>query len=380
MAKTPIATIASDTHCVPCAWVGRPELRGDAFYAFELTINETIKRELPLLLAGDIIDIPHPDAETAAFLRRQAQRMRQAKLPWKYVLGNHEQTNPPWLAAVHDWPENISGRADDAIGDLKLYGLNFTPFDRLPEELAKVPEDTDVFLCHQAWEEFMGRLMRSDGSLGLIPAAKLVITGDYHVYKTMSVTGSLGRPMQVLSPGSTTQTTIDEVEPRRFHILYDDLTTSPVKLPGRPQLAPPPLVTEEDLENFLRELDGEIAQAVDGAKRLPEHLRKPILRVTYHVTIPNVYSRLKEAIGDKAHFFRKEERPERVEQEQTREKKRSAVQAGLVGCLEEEVPDRKSPLYRFTRRLLEEAQTGEKPDKVLAKLREEFLGTSKSDV
>lgn len=375
--RKPVAAIVSDTHCLPNAWVGRPGLRGDAFHAFETAVSVAIKKGLPIIACGDVIDVPNPASAVARFLRRQARRAKSAGLGFYFILGNHELTDPPWLAAISDVPVSLHKRTVE-INGLKFYGLDYTPFDRLQQELAAVPEGTDVFICHQAWEEFMGKMCRTDGSLALIHNARFVITGDYHTYETKQIATVQGKSIRVLSPGSLVQTEITEVDPRCMHILYDDLTTEPIELKGRPQLAPPKLETEQHLEAFLENVDNQIAQAIADAEDLPEQLQKPIIRVEYSTTIPDVFRRLTKAIGDKAHFFRKEDRPATPEQDTDRKKKRNAVQAGLVGCLSEVVPDEKSDLYRLTRALLEEVQRGEKPEVVLQRLKTDFLQGAES--
>lgn len=369
-----IATIVSDTHCMPNAWAGRPGLAGDAFYALRSAVDFTIGAGLPLLLAGDIIDVQTPPPSTIWFLRRQMSRMEKAKLPVFYVLGNHEVTDPPWLKAVHDWPECLHDKTR-TIGGVSFFGLNFTTFDKLGEALQKISPHTDVLLCHQAWQEFMGTMCRTDGSLAMIPHVKLTITGDFHGDRTLQTTNAQGQPMTVLSPGSLVQTEISETEPRRLHVLYDDLTTHAHDLVGRKQLEPPTLHTEEDLDAFLKEVDEQIKQAEAWAAKegLPTELHKPILRVTYDTRIPNVFRRLQQAIGEQAHFFRRELPREVAPKEKAKKKKRDASQLGLIGCLSEVVPDVESRLYKSTRSLLEAVQRGEKPELAIQKLREEFL-------
>lgn len=374
MAKQPIAIIASDTHCVPHAWVGRPGLAGDAYHAFKQVVSAAIKQKLPLILAGDIIDMQDPPAETAQFLRKQFDRMEREKLDVLYVLGNHEITEPSWLAAVHDWPRCLH-RSTVQLAGYQLTGLNFTPYEQLQAELDHVKPGTDILVCHQAWVELMGTLCRTDGSLAQVPYARLTITGDYHKFEQLKILNANGKPMRVLSPGSTVQTEITETEPRLYHILYDDLSIKSVDIVHRVQIEPPVLQVEVDLQRFMSDVDSQIAEAVKEGEqlRLPEQLLKPIIRVTYNVTIPNVYQRLKNAIGDKAHFFRKEIRPEPPEKAAKQKKLRDAVKAGLIGCLSEVVPDVDGPLYKNTRALLEAAQRGEKPELTLQRLRQEFL-------
>lgn len=375
MAKgKPAALVISDTHCMPSAWVGRPGLVGDAYFAFEQAVDYAIKKNLPLLILGDIIDSIEPPPETVYFLRKQMDRMAGCMLQVKYILGNHESTKPPWLLAVHDWPECVDGLRFSVNG-VRCYGISFTPFDRLPERLADVPKGIDVLLCHQAWTEFMGTMCRTDGSLAMVPHAKLVLTGDYHKCETLELLNAQGQPMRVLSPGSLVQTEIRETEPRQMHVLYEDLTTQAVPLTlRRPQLEPPVLHTEEDLEGFIKTLASHLKTCADRLpEELPENLRKPIIRVTYDTRIPEVYRRLETAVGDEAFFFKNPLPREQPEQQERLKQKRDAVKAGLVGCLQDVVPDKKSELYLRTRALLEAVQRGEKPSVALQQMRKEFL-------
>ena len=243
-----------------------------------------------------------------------------------------------WPTHVHKQTFTIEGK--------QFYGLDWTPPDRIEEELAAIPEGTYFLVCHQVWREFMGdTVCQPECNLSMVSSAREVLTGDFH--ETTSADNGAGIVMH--SPGAISMRSMGESPSKYFFYFSDGIEglrpMEAIQLQTR-EMAEVTIDTERALEAFIQR---EPAAKVAG---LPKELEKPLLRVNYCDDILEVYERIVTAVGDTAHLFLY---PQRIREDigEVDEELRERIRGqGLVGCLSQ-VEDEDSDIYRTTLRLLQ---------------------------
>jgi len=355
----PVALFFADSHLDQAAWSSRPTLRGDSQFSFQYIVDKAIELGVDHIVgAGDLIDVKKPDTATARFLRRQISRLQSAQIDFYFTQGQHEYSLPPWLKALHNWPTWSHQKWFSIRDDAVVYCIDWTPADMLQDELAKVPEHTDILVMHQVWDEFMGEIRGCEGSWSHVPYASVLFTGDYHDThylegdKGRAFVGANGQPLTVISPGSTNLRKVDEPEAKHFFLLFSDWSWRKCKIPTRHVLRPV-LSDDDDLEDFLSNSEKLISKHCELAEQegLPPGLFDPIVHVTYPEDLDNAFKRLRRTLaGQGAHFFHKAIPIETPEIVVSRQRRQEVVERGLTGCLELLVPKDDydyAPLYRL---------------------------------
>lgn len=333
-------------------WAKHPELWGDSYYSFNQIVNYAISNKLPLILAGDIINVKRPDARTIGLLMDRINDMAAAKLEIYFIQGQHELNREwPWMN-THKAPLHIH-QVPFEIGKRKFYGLDYVPADQLQQELDKIPIGTDILIGHQVWREHMwyaGAKVAGDGAFADIPYVKEVITGDFHAHKVTTYKGKHGQDMTVVSPGSTYMLALDEDPRKFFFVLYDDMTVASIPIKTRPFIRTR-IGSVASLEAFIRK-HGTIDKQHPVDPELPGPLRIPIWHVEFYDNVPDVVKRLEQVAIGKAHLFL---RPLRIRDEVPSvedEKSQSvAIQPSLEGYLPYCIPT-DDPSYNTALRLL----------------------------
>ena len=340
----PMFVVSADWHLCRSAW-RRSGIDGDAAYGLRQVVDLCLSLDVPLLAAGDLLDTTDPDPDDVRVVREQMDRMATAAIPVFYVQGQHElDRQRPWLSAIHTWPTYVGdpSEAHDFCGRLRIRGLDWQPAGRLQEELAKPRGDkADVLLCHQAWRDFMGGDgSRSEGAFTEV-RDHLVLTGDYHRHVVATYT-PLGGPSvsgTAYSPGPTHMTSIDEPERKAVFLFVktDDmdchfgLRAESVWLRTRPVRRFAVHDEGELVELLTHGLPLALEAAAAEAADLPDHLRRPLVRVAYAADIPGARRRLEAACRDLFHLFPKcLPTPAAVE---TRAAARRIVEGGLGAAL-----------------------------------------------
>lgn len=294
--------IASDLHLSAHTWSRHPELRGDAFFALRQIVDYALRERLPLLLLGDIFDSTRPDPETVTVWCQQMQRMEQAGLMVYYIIGNHDFTSVYW-PSVHHWPTSIHEKSVIIARNMIVYGLNYTPPDKLPEALAKVPPGC-ILAAHQAWHDIQGG-SRTDASFASIPVpVQMVLSGDYHICGMYDGPGFDGSRVQGLSPGSTNLRAWGE-KTDKFAIvceLADTQAGEELRFHRVPLRVRQFLDLRADDETQLAQVLQQLGNTLWDPS-LPEELQKPAVRVKYAEEIPEAYVRLIRTISTNFHFF-----------------------------------------------------------------------------
>ncbi len=292
----PLVAYTSDWHCSRSAWkrVDHPE--GDSYCSLRQIVDFCLEWKTPLVAGGDLFDDLKPDTHTLRFAFDQMDRMRAARLPVLFTQAQHDRADPPYLS-LHPWPTYIHNRLvevplPDGSG-LKVFGLDHTPFDRLQEALAAVPEGVDLLVVHQVWKDFMG--FGAEGELAWAAARKpkAILTGDYHVHRQILVDG-----VPVYSPGSMAMMDVSESERKYFYTLCDDGNVMSVSLRCRPVVRVE-VRSEGALEDLLGDLDGLCRED----ESVPEGVRKPILAVSCPPAMVGAATRVRKVLGSRAFLF-----------------------------------------------------------------------------
>jgi len=340
-----IAVICADTHLAPRAWAGRP-ITGDAYYSFQQIVGAACERELDLIIAGDVLDTRQAGPETVSVLLEGLTRLTVLGRRTFAIQGQHDMNALPWT--VVGGAEHLN-RVPLTLGGRTFYGLDYQPAGKLQEELDAIPPGVDVLVAHQVWEDFMGLRAGPQGAFADVPRVPLMLTGDFHERKIVRTHGKDGQALTVLSPGSTCLQEISEPSVKCYGVLSDDLRVKWLALDTRTVIRWPDILTPEDLEKFLDEIDQDLGDDAAMASSLPKELRTPLLRVVYTHHQPDVPHRVRRAVGARAHLFFKELAPDRPAPPLQREG-RSLT---LVGCLPEVVDPRKDKdLYALATRML----------------------------
>jgi len=358
------------------AWTSRQSLEGDAYYSFRQIVDYAIEHKLPIIAAGDLIDKQRNESRVVAFLSEQMRRLRDADVWFLYIQGQHEYQPIPWLSALSDWPDHLDAQVIDLPAGISVGGYDWSTPDVLEVKLGHGAANADVLVMHQVTQEWMGGIAPGEVAFTQIPDVEALIIGDYHELSGVEHhKGAQGQPLTVLSPGSTCMQSISEPVNKYFYVMYDDLSFEAVPLKTRKVLKPNEIWLPEQLDTFVEnvghQLDGAVQRAIDS--EFPGELHKPILYVKYSSQLEDAYRRLERAIGDRAHFFYKELRPEATEeQKKQRQVREQILVSGLVGALPEVAPSKESTRYCIAYELLQ----SKNPREVLSRLRTERLGLS----
>lgn len=368
----PIAVVTSDCHLQSYTWAKYPNLCGDSYFSFKQIVDYAIEGNIPLFLAGDVINVKRPDPRTVGFLMDQVNRMKMAGLDIYFIQGQHEMNRErPWLHA-HDMPLHLHRHTLELEGIL-FYGLDYVPADQLQLELDDIPVGMQVLIAHQVWREHMGEKMPSEGSFSDVPYVRNIITGDFHAHKVTHFDGKHCQPVTVMSPGSTYMLTLDEDPKKYFFVLYDDLTVESIRIHTRPYYKTR-IGSNDSLERFIsarpytdgRNMKGELLD-------LPDNILKPIWHVEYYDNVPDVAQRLFQVADDIAHLFlrpiRFKDETTQVEEEERRQS--ISIQPSLEGylpyCVKKDDPGYATALRLLNsnepraelRQLVEEAEAAE---------------------
>lgn len=269
-----------------------------------------------LVLLGDSVD---KQRNRAAAVMPLVSQLRNAKdtiadLDIGFIQGNHDYDVPPWLAVPGvQW---LDQQVIDIHGHW-FYCLDFRPRDDIQELLAGgLPDGVTGLLMHQTWSNFMGDVAAPQCGFEDVPEpVRRIVTGDYHgeaILKTYR--GKGGQKILVCNPGPTSMQEITEPDEKCFAAMRADGTFELIPLKTRPVLRSDALLNADDMEKFVAEVGQAVDTAVQtaAANHLPEELWRPLLQVTYTHAIPEAKARIEKVIGDKAHLFLKELKPEKV--------------------------------------------------------------------
>lgn len=344
----------ADTHLEDGAWSTRPGIYGDAYCSLEQIVTFCLKRQLPLVLGGDVLEKKNNSARPIAMLCEQMSRMQAADLPVFYIQGNHEyDRNAPWLS-VHPWPKHLHSLPVTLSGTT-FYGLDWLPRGEIQQAFSAIPPTVDILITHQVWDEFMKGLGRIECVLPDVHHARVILNGDFHPTKEVSGVGAQGQQIRMLSPGSTCMQDCSESPDKHFFVISRDTA-------GEIVFEPQQLETRNFLDYQVRDqamLDelcaGGLAATIAALPKKRAPIDKPIVRVKFDKNLPDAFLRLTTAAGEACHFFC-EALPERrgeAAKAQGRSGTRNDLLAALVELLGEDTQE-----YKLAAKLVSAEEPG----------------------
>ena len=141
------------------------EREQDLYKSFEKLLDLAIAMEVDAItVSGDLLHTNRPTSATIAFLKECNNKLMDAKIPAFVVAGNHDQAKPNWLQNLCDsgsYTEGVGGffvlkNEHVQVGTMKIFGAPFTnKNDWHTNVYEKVPQDTDILLMHQSFNEFI---------------------------------------------------------------------------------------------------------------------------------------------------------------------------------------------------------------------------------
>lgn len=305
----PLFVFCADLHLEDGAWTTRPGIYGDAYYSFRQIVDYCIEHKLPLILGGDVLEKKSNLARPIAQLCAEMDRMERADVPLFYIQGNHEyDRNAPWLS-VHTWPKHMH-EASFNISGAKVCGFDWLPRGDIQDAFTRVPQNTDILITHQVWKDLMGNVGRTECELTDVHHVQTVLAGDFHVTKIVESVNAQGKPIKMLSPGSTCMQDMGESPEKFFFVIGRNAATSaiewaPVNIKTR-GLISYRVETQEELDDICAgKLVREIISATEVAvaNGLPLEIQKPLVRVKFDKHLPDAYLRVVTCVGEQAHLF-----------------------------------------------------------------------------
>lgn len=287
--------VFADAHVQERAWAARP-LYGDSFWALEQVVSGAIGLGATAVIgAGDLLDQQRNRSSPITFWYRQLSRLQAAKIPFFYVEGQHDQDTPPWLSG-HANAFSLHRRTV-VLDGWKVYGVNFCRESTLLDELRAVPADTDLLVCHQAWQEWVGP--SGQASLADLPDVPWVFTGDFHDHRVEKH----GR-RTVCSPGSLAMQSLNEPRRKGYFVLDRKTGLSWKPIRSRPFVR----LRFTNVETVRERLRTVLRRLRRVTESLPEPLQLPLI-VVEEVPGPQEEAML-ASFGDQAHLvFRRRRGP-----------------------------------------------------------------------
>jgi hypothetical protein len=295
----------ADVHMERWPYVDRRKLEWDAKFGLEQVVDKAVELDAEwLFLLGDNFNVRHPSGEEVETLLRQTHRASKAHINTGFIQGQHCWQRTPWPLLVGHLDERTYWLHKQTIqmSGHRVYGLDWTNASDLPGELAQVPKDTDVLLMHQVWHDLCGEQVHPEVASKDIPAnIRLLMTGDFHDHRSMSLTNAGGKRMAFLSPGPVCMQNLAEPARKLFYVIYDDLSFDSVPLKSRNCLRYL-LRTKEDLDTFIA---ANVTECVTPQEGVPDYIAMNAVEVRYYDDIPECRPRLLAVLDKKCHHFLK---------------------------------------------------------------------------
>ena len=366
--------VTSDTHLSDRIWKHRP-IEGDSYYSWHQIVDLAIAQESDaIILAGDLLDKQTNTSKAIKELTAGLLKLSDNHVEIYFNQGQHEYQEVPWMSLGDDVAYWLEGDAIKTQTGWTITGSDFKNSEGLMEFLqSEKAVDADILVCHQVWLEFMGELCKPQGSFADIPASvRYLITGDYHE----SLCQKFGE-LTVISPGSTHLRSISEPEDKYVYSMV-----LPTK--GQPTITSLPLRTRRvidikvdqntEFKTLAGQVEAYLAMAADYASEfgLPEHIAKPLMRLTCPQTAVELSNQVTKLVADRAHLFYKQVKfvsPDSLEPELNQHIDASE-RVGMLNCLDTYLDKKKQPAtHALATRLLQAPD----PDQALARWVKEQL-------
>lgn len=298
--ENPIALFTADWHVrkYDRVWASHHDLAGDTAWGVSQVLDYVEQYQVPnLLLGGDNFEEKLQRSDAATLMRETMDRLEAREVAVWYVQGQHELADPPFVSAVHSWPQHLHGTVAQVEG-VSTYGLDYQRPNRVQEALGDIPEGVELLLTHQVWKDIMGD-DRGDAWAHWIQQPVMILSGDYHRrHDAMWVNGH-NVPMTFISPGPLCMQRIDEPSDHWVVLLRRDLSVAWLPLRSRP-VRNVQINSEEDLAQVL---DSRRHELLATDTDLPAAVQRPIIRVRYSTAVEQCRARLAHALGRDAFLF-----------------------------------------------------------------------------
>jgi hypothetical protein len=312
MAAAPVAVMYADGHLADGTWANRP-IKGDAYHALHQIVSKAIKLKVPIIGAGDLIDKHRNTAQPITVFHKALDRLDAANLDFYFIQGQHEMDDVPWFSSHRAATHMRLFMKPKEFGPFKIWGIDYTPAGDLQRKLDEIPEGTDILVAHQVWSTFMGDIAAPQGGMHDVPVVNTVFTGDFHENKEVKAKGKDGQEIRVISPGSVCMQSISEPDEKFFYVLMDDGKFKKVPIDTRLMKDWSIIANQQGMDFFAANIEAELDALWESGLTLPEHIQKPLLRITYSHQVSDVRHRVMNLVGDRAHIFWKELAPEKPE-------------------------------------------------------------------
>ncbi len=340
--------VSSDLHLSNRIWNHRA-IEGDSYWSWKQIVSQAIKHKVEaVILAGDILDKQVNSSEPIQKLLSGVDELSENNIPVYYTQGQHEFQETPWLKAafgaawLHD--QTVQFR------NWKITGCDYQNNEEKLLQFLKSEKalNSQILVCHQVWEDFMGELAKPQGCFKDIPSnVKYLITGDYHK-NLIHTHGNL----TILSPGSTHMRNITEPEDKAIFLIEDD----PLAFEQRLTIKILPLVTRRKIvvstTDCLHQWDG-VKSATNSLMRkaaeyataanLPAELIMPLIYLVYTPADTELVDRFKQTFEQKGHLFFKQIESKQAE-DQAQEQVLAADRISMLQCVDNYVNKAEQPL------------------------------------
>lgn len=353
----PIALFCADTHLDVGAWAHKPKLRGDSRFAFEQICDLAISKEVEAVFAaGDFFDTRKPPSEVIEVVRDSLSCLAAAGIAFYFIQGQHDLALPPWLNAIHEHPQWLHRNSVQLSNSVNVYGIDWSPIERLTGQFKDIPQNTDILVMHQVWSDFMGSVVACECEFADVPVAPTLFTGDYHVTKVVNkdgsekVRGADGQDLTVYSPGSTHLRSVDEDFEKYVMLYHEDGAWTKSQLLARLKFEYS-IQNDGDLQEFPKRWATALKRMTSYAEEnLPTALQQPILWLQQLETMEDARRTVEELVGEDADIFVRRVRSVDSKVAAVQAARREILDRGLVGCLELVVPktsEQYAPLLRL---------------------------------
>lgn len=286
---------AADLHLAPLIWQDHPDLKDDAYYAWQQIVSYCLtERPSALILGGDIWDRSRPDPDSVVRFVRSIDVLDAAGIEIYAIQGQHERATPPWTT-VHQAIKYIGdGRllnvSDPDIGLFSMRGFDCQSTNSIHDAMKQGKDAVcDVLVVHQLARQVMNLEGAWDFDEIWAPVEiKLILAGDYHEPVTVG---------RLCYSGSTNMRSINERTPRSFVIVGKDFEITRQPLEQRAVIDVMVLDKKQ-----LDEAEATIATYEAG--RLPDVIDRPVVYARISADVPKVAERL-QAACEPIHAFLK---------------------------------------------------------------------------
>ena len=210
--------VIGDTH-LGMKQYGLNDRQEDFKSSFKDAVSK-IDNSIPIILVGDLFNMPRPVAELVYFTKQELKNHRVYD-----VVGNHDLNGEDWLKLCNIQPlaNTINKIIRLKVRPLYIAGLNWIRpanfMTELDSFLTTIKEPVDIFVIHQLLDDFIPYAQNQISGKQIADrlskfGVKIVVMGDLHQAVDMNING-----IQFIYTGSTEVNSISEKYDKSFVML-----------------------------------------------------------------------------------------------------------------------------------------------------------------